>query len=600
MSEQIQAPAWYQDYQRRFLASEAHCFTVYGDIHGLAYENMSHRGYLIAQLAARRSVILCYDVARGITFPDEAMRENAITLLQAASDTEPAEEADPFTRALAGVTGDEDDEGPKDPFRVDKPLKALRVIDRLLQAEGAQKQVAIIIDHIDAILPPMSKATMQPDQSIMLVLLQILARDSRLAARNIPIFLLTRSLEELHPDLRRSSSGIKAVEIAYPDYEARAAYLEWYLSRREQRGKAIPLVELDRDELARVTAGLSLRNLEDVLLLGAKEGGVTRLSVKSYKDAIIASENTETAEMLEPLEGGFSAVGGMEKLKAWFTAEIIQPVRLGHLGDVPKGVLLAGPPGTGKTFIVKALAREVGFNAVALNLENILGSYLGESERKLKEFFNFCRSMAPVLVFLDELDQSDVSRRGTGSGNPAAANLFSAMLRFMGDETLRGRVVWMFASNRPDLIDSALLRSGRIDAIIPVKLPNEAARRDIVIAQAHSQQIQIDTEAVEYLAAKAIKYSAADLAKIVGKARKLTMSKQPRIITQEEAARAFHSLKPSSPTQADWYTMLAINACTDTDLLEPDEVALKDNPAEIRKRIKTLKPEEFVREEREE
>jgi|SRR5579883_108275 SpoVK/Ycf46/Vps4 family AAA+-type ATPase len=600
MSEQIierAAPPWYQDYQRRFLSAEAHVFILYGDVTGLAYENMSHRGYLISQLAARRSVIVQYDVARGITFPDEAMRENALALLQMVPESV---SPDPITAALAGLSGDGTESSAQDPFAVSKPLQALRLIERLLQAEGAQRQVAVMIEHVDAILPPAGKAAMSSDQAIMLVLLQIWATDSKLGARDIPIFLLTRRLEEVHPDLRRSSSGIKAIEIVYPDYDARLAYLNWYLKRREGRGRAISLVEMTREELARVTAGLSLRNLEDVLLLGAKQGGVTRLLVKSYKDQIIASENTETAEMLEPLEAGFAAVGGMEKLKAWFQAEIIEPVRLGQLADVPKGVLLAGPPGTGKTFIIKALAREVGFNAVQLNLENILGSLLGESERKLKEFFSFCRSLAPVLVFLDELDQSDVSRRGTSSGNPAAANLFSAMLRFMGDETLRGRVIWMFASNRPDLIDSALLRSGRIDAVIPVKLPNEAARREIVLAQAKLQQIAIAPEAVDYLAAQAKKYSAADLAKIVSKARKLTITKTPRQIDLAEAERAFTSLKPSSPQQADWYTMLAVQACTDTDLLEPDEISLKENPIELRKQIKALQPEELVREEREE
>ena len=601
MSETQQyEPEWYSDYYRRFMASEAHCFILYGDIHGLAYENKSHKGYLIGQLAARRPIILCYDVARGITFPDPAMREDALTLLTGGEQDSQPEEADPFQAALAGLSGDSQGEVKADPFAADKPLKAFRIIERILQADAAKKQVAVIIEHTDQILPPMSKGQMQPDQGIMLVMLQQWARDPNLARRNIPIFLMTRTLEEIHPDLRRSSSGMKAIEIAYPQYEARAAYLDWYLKRREERKKAIPMKDLDKDELARVTAGLSLRNLEDVLLLGAKEGGVNRLLVKAYKDQIIASENTETAEMLEPLEKGFAEVGGMEKLKEWFRAEIIQPVRLGALGDVPKGVLLAGPPGTGKTYIVKALAREVGFNAVSLNLENILGSLLGESERKLKEFFNFCRSLAPVLVFLDELDQSDVSRRGTGSGNPAAANLFSAMLRFMGDETLRGRVIWMFASNRPDLIDSALLRSGRIDAVIPVKLPNESARRDIVVAQARTQQIEIAPEAIAYLASKANKYSAADLAKIVGKARKLTIGKPRRIITQVEAERAFSSLKPSSPQQADWYTMLAVQACTDTDLLEPEEAAMKDDPATMRKRIKALKPEESMREEREE
>src|SRR5207248_5393078 len=125
----------------------------------------------------------------------------------------------------------------------------------------------------------------------------------------------------------------------------------------------------------------------------------------------------------------------------------------GKAVNAPIGLLRVGPPGTGKTFFVRALSKEIGFNAVLLNLANILGGIVGESERNLKKFFTFARALAPVLIFIDELDQTDISRRGTGSGNPVAANLFNSMLQFMNDETLRGRVIVVFASNRPDLID---------------------------------------------------------------------------------------------------------------------------------------------------
>ena len=1034
---QQESPIWYQDYYRSFLASEAHGFLLYGDVHGLAHENISHRGFLIAQLAKRRSVILCYDVARGITFPDPTMREDALALLNSPSGEPRESEVDPFESALAQIGNQDTGDEPNDPFAVNKPIQALRIIERLLRAERGKGQVAVLIEYADALCPPTQKAMMQPEQAILLVLLQTWARDSSLGARNNPFFLLTRSLEDVHADLRRSSAGLKAVEIAYPTAQERLTYLTWYLDQREKRNRPITLLDLDREELSRLTAGLNLRNIEDILLLGAKGDGITRSLVKARKDAIIATENSEVAEMLEPLQDGFRALGGMEKLIAWSKAEIIEPIRTGAIGDAPKGVLLVGPPGSGKcitgdslvitnkgimpicdiprhfyvdpgtyevaglrvqsvtiegqtvqptvshwwdvgesdtyriktevgleiegtpehpllvvmpdgtfqwksledlqvgdwlpvkrgdgvfgydatldeetayifglligdgnltwgghirltsmdqelidafkayietryagqqflhrkyrspvtvkrlnsldytvqawqvkaefirkglstalafektvplsvlhasqtiqaaflrglfdadggfskgifeygtsskdlarqvsamlwnlgiahivgcrhgydgrpreslrihisgmglvafqkyvgfrlarkakrlqeylektriedsrntldrlphlaslvnsaitefgpswndgptirkmmytaargpyatvtrgtltkivaygrakaepsgpiltalesilqaglfftqvtkksvgrarvydltvpethsfvanslinhnTYFARALAREIGFNAVSLNLENILGSLVGESERKLQQFFNFARALAPVLVFLDELDQSDVSRRGNSSGNPVAANLFSAMLRFMGDETLRGKVIFLFASNRPDLIDPAMMRSGRIDAIIPVRLPGEAARYGIVLAQARTQQIAIDEDAARAIAAFTKKYSAADLMAIVKKARKLTTGREPRRITLDEATRALKSLKPSSPQLADWYTMLAVRACSDTDLLDEDEAALKDDPRALQSKIKELQPQETMREER--
>jgi AAA+ superfamily predicted ATPase len=597
-------PAWYTQYYRSFIASEAHGFILYGDFYGLAYENISHRGFLIAELAKRRSIIVSYDMARGIQFADPSMREAALTLLQMSEDGE--EEADepaapdPFQKALAGI-GNDEAQAPEDPFAVTKPIQALRLLEKLMRKGDKEYRgkVAVIIEYADGFLSPLDKGTMQPDIATALILLQTWARDSALGARNNPFFLVVQNLSDLHPDIRRSSTRYKAVEIALPNLEEREAYISWYLQQRQERGRPIRLVDIQAEELPRLTAGLSLRNIEDILLLGAKSEGVTRLLVKANKDAIITSENSEIAEMLDPLSGGFNDLGGMEKLIAWSKANLIEPIRSGDVQDVPKGILLVGPPGSGKTYFVRALASEVGFNAVALNIENILGSYVGESEKQLAQFFKFCIQMAPVLVFMDELDQSDVSQRGNGSGNPVAKNLFSAMLRIMGDETLIGKIIFVFASNRPDLIDSALKRPGRIDETIPVRLPNEAARYGIIQAQARTQNIQIEEEAARFMAAKTPKYSAAALTKIIKKARKLTLGQTDRIITVQEATRAIKTTKLQDADLADWYTLLAVNACTDTDLLEEDEAELKADPKALQKRLKAAKPLEEP-EEREE
>ena len=188
---------------------------------------------------------------------------------------------------------------------------------------------------------------------------------------------------------------------------------------------------------------------------------------------------------------------------------------------MPQGVIFVGPPGTGKTFFVKALGKEIGFNAVALNMQNILGGIVGTSERNLARALSVVKSLSPVLVFMDELDQSDVSARGNNSGNPVAKNLFSQLCSSLATRTTAASVVFFGASNRPDLMDDALLRFGRIDAIIPVLLPEEPEREAIAQATARSLGVNLVPNAAYQIASNSDKYSAADVAQVVIKARKI-------------------------------------------------------------------------------
>lgn len=588
------APAWFDEYVTTFVAGAAHGFILSGDIYGFTTSGVSQRAYLEAALSEKRDIVVRYDRARGFSFTLESMREKAAKLVEAKGPQLSQDQA-AMVEEISGFFGSQGlgtNLNAGDPFAgPGSPTEALRLLETLLRAPKAKGKVAVILDLAELICPNMEeKGVMSPADRDILGILMGWGQDDSLGKCNNPIFLLVAKLSELHLDLRSSRSGYKVIDVPLPTREERLTYLTLYLEKREERKKPIPLVDLTLEELANLTAGLNLRHLEDVLLLAYRSGGVSRQLVKARKDAIITSEFSEVAEMIEPLPDGFGALGGMDHLTGWARSELITPLARGNM-DVPKGVLLVGPPGTGKTYFVRALAREVGFNAVMLRTENILSKYVGESEAKLKRFFAFARALTPVLVFFDELDQSDMANRGNASGSPVAGNLFNQMLQFASDETLRGKMVMFFASNRPDLIDAALLRFGRMDAIIPVLLPDEAARRDIVQAQARGQGVGVTDEAACLIAARAEDYSAADIAAVVAKGKKLARRADHAQIEEGDAEAALRYIRPSTPQIARRYTLLAIQACNDAELLPPQYAPLLADRQALKAQIRETEDE---------
>lgn len=567
----FETPPWWQTCRQALTSGSTKTIILHLNTRDYAIPGKHMTTYL-CRLLANRDVVAIYNRSTGLRFALPSMEEKARALLDTAGGGRPA--PNPALAALGLAPDQQAESWPT------QPGPALQLLERLMLSDAS---VTVIVEYAETLLPAADLAAMGPEERTLLVTLLRWGTDPQIQASASFALFLVQNLTDLHPALRAGSSGYYAVEVPLPDRAARLRFVEWY-------GAVKPLPsDLGPEELANVTAGLSLIHIENVLLQAELAGRLTRDLVRQHKAQLIRQEYAGLLEMLDPTYG-FDAIGGMEQLKAWAQREIIAPVRENRPADMAQGVILVGPPGTGKTFFAKGLAAEIGFNAVALNMQNILGGIVGQSERNLARALAVVRSLAPVLVFMDELDQSDVSARGNASGNPVAKNLFNQLLQFLGDGSNRGRVVFCGASNRPDLLDDALKRSGRIDALIPVLLPEEPERAAIAQAAAAAQGAELDPAVAALIAARTDRYSAADLAAIVSKARKRARAAGANALRAEDALAALASLRPATPQTADFFTMLAVQACNDTDLLPARYAALLDDRANLARQIQDQAP----------
>jgi len=183
----------------------------------------------------------------------------------------------------------------------------------------------------------------------------------------------------------------------------------------------------------------------------------------------------------------------------------------------PKGILLYGPPGTGKTLLSKAVATESEANFISIKGPEFLSKWVGESEKAVRETFRKARQAAPAVIFLDEIDSIAPARGGSSSDSHVTERVISQILTELDGLESLNSVIVIAATNRPDIIDPALLRPGRFDRLIEIGLPDEMARQEILKIHMARKPLAEDIN-LEELAKKTDRYSGADLAAIVNEA----------------------------------------------------------------------------------
>lgn len=463
-------PDWAADLSVALESGACGQFVLYGNVHdrfAIGDRFVSIDRFVEDEMLGTTDVILSYDLGNGLTVERGEKRL--------------AQWAPPVMRALP-----------------QQPLEAVRFISRYmryvgnLSAVGSSDipRVAVIMRGIDQLLPADGRGFEHES-------LTYLVRDWALGSPFVQLpfasLLIADNLTDVEP-LIVFSPQVKLVRVPLPSVTELQAALSLL---QQEHPETIPRAA-DVSALAAAVSGVSVNTLQQMTKLRAHNA--RKLQAEDFavlkkemveRDAPGLIEFVESTRTLEDYHG-------QDALRSWLR----QDIALWRLNDVralPMGYLLCGPIGTGKTFLVECLAGDAG--VPVLKLKNFRDKWIGSSEANLEKIFRLIRALGRCIVFIDEADQT-LGRRDSGPGDSGlSGRLYSMIAQEMSNTANRGKVIWVFASSRPDLIEADLKRPGRIDVkipILPAATPTQACRLIAALAGRFGLELpQAELEALQ-------------------------------------------------------------------------------------------------------
>ncbi|MBV5245353.1 MULTISPECIES: AAA family ATPase [Mycolicibacterium] len=432
---------------------------------------------------------------------------------------------------------------------------SLRADDRLAAVSSAAASArdgggVLLVTDIDALLP------VPPDPVATLILTEL-----RSAVAGGVVFVATSAVpDNVDPRLRAPDLCDRELGLSLPDGAVRKQLLEVLL-------RDVPSANLEIGEITDRTPGFVVADLA-ALVREAALRAAARASENGEPPALRQEDLVGALGVIRPLSRSATEevsvgavtlddVGDMAETKQALTEAVLWPLQhpetFQRLGvEPPRGVLLYGPPGCGKTFVVRALASSGRLSVHAVKGAELMDKWVGSSEKAVRELFQRARDSAPSLVFLDEIDAL-APRRGQSFDSGVTDRVVAAMLTELdGIEPLRDVVV-LGATNRPDLIDPALLRPGRLEKLVFVEPPDAEARTQILRTAGKSVPLAADVD-LEVLAADLDGYSAADCVALLREAALTAMRRSidAADVTADDVARARETVRPSlDPAQVE-------------------------------------------------
>ncbi|OZM71003.1 ATPase [Amycolatopsis antarctica] len=422
---------------------------------------------------------------------------------------------------------------------------AARVRDAVDRTAAGEGPGVLLITDIDALLPGS-----EPPPVATVVLEEL---RTALARPGLAVVATTAHPEGVDPRLRAVELLDRELTLSLPDSAVRKELLRILL-------RDVPLESgVDFANIAERTPGFVAADLialrRDAALRAAlrqRDSDEPRIAEQDLLDALASVRPISMSTSDTLATGGLSLddVGDMTEVKQSLTEAVLWPLRypdsFARLGVAPpRGVLLYGPPGGGKTFLVRALAGTGALNVFAVKGAELMDKWVGESERAVRELFRRAAEAAPSLVFLDEIDAL-APRRGQSSDSGVSDRVVASLLTELdGVEPMR-EVVVLGATNRPDLVDPALLRPGRLERLVYVPPPDAEARAAILRATSKNTPLASDVD-LDATAAELDRYSAADCAALIREAALTAMreSLEAAEVTAAHLATAREAVRPS-------------------------------------------------------
>jgi transitional endoplasmic reticulum ATPase len=447
----------------------------------------------------------------------------------------------------------------------------------------------IFIDEIDSIAPKRDEVSGEVERRVVAQLLSLL--DGLTVRGKVVIIGATNRPNALDPALRRPGRFDREINIGIPDRNGRLEILQIH-TRGMPLNEGIDLAEFadlthgyvgaDLAALCKEAAMNALRRILpdiDLEMDSIPVEILNRISV-TYDDILNAFRELEPSALREVLIESpnihWDQIGGLDDAKQQIIESVEWPLRYPelfkhHEARPPLGILLYGPPGTGKTMLAKAVATETEANFISVKGPEIYSRWLGESEKAVREIFRKAKQASPCIIFFDEID-AIAPVRGSSSSSQAVERVVSQLLTEMDGLEKLHNIVVIAATNRPDMLDPALLRPGRFDRLILIGAPDPETRRKIFEIHTNPERLNADIDLAE-LSSRTENYTGADIAAVCNEARMLAIrelvkqSKPDQKLNQDALNKskiklehfeiALKQVKPTSKNLIESYTKIA-------------------------------------------
>jgi transitional endoplasmic reticulum ATPase len=398
----------------------------------------------------------------------------------------------------------------------------------------------IFIDEIDSIAPKREEVTGEVERRIVAQLLSLM--DGMTSRGKVVVIAATNRINAIDPALRRPGRFDREIEIGVPNRDGRLEVLQIH-TRGMPLDKDVDLQKLadishgfvgaDLQALAKEAAMRALRRVLPDINLSSESIPLDTLRkiIVRMQDFMEVIKETEPSAMREVFvevpDIKWEDIGGLTAIKQELQEAVEWPLKYLNVftyadATPPKGILLYGPPGTGKTLMAKAAANESEANFISIKGPELLSKWVGESEKGVREIFRKARQAAPCIIFFDELDAIAPTRGGDHGDSHVTERVISQLLTEMDGLEILTNVVVIAATNRPDIIDPALLRPGRFDRILYVSPPDRESRLQILKIHTKKKPLSEDVN-VEDLADKTDGYTGADIASLASAAVMLAL-----------------------------------------------------------------------------
>jgi SpoVK/Ycf46/Vps4 family AAA+-type ATPase len=425
-----------------------------------------------------------------------------------------------------------------------------------------KKRIILIIDYAETVIPNTEVSKLGEDDKYCLVTLNRWSHDPIFTQGDVSILLLTENLADISQRIVKSPSTVK-VDIPIPDEDVRTSFLTFI----DNDGTLLTESGLTPERISKITSGLNLMNLNQIAAESFEEDRpITLEFLRQKKKEIIEKEAGGLLEFIES-EHDLKMVSGHDFVKKRFQSAA-RAIRQGRLDVLPMGYLIAGPVGTGKSFMVTAFAGEIGIPIV--KFRNFRSKWQGVTEANLEKVLNILKAMAPVGVMIDEADAFLGDRNQEGDSG-TSNRIFAQIASFMGDTSFRGKIIWFLITCRPDLLPIDLKRQGRAEEHLALFYPETNEEKEDLfqtLVKKLKIRMQSSISSNELFRKYRHDFSGADIEAILIRAKFNAAMNNHVTVTKEDLDSTIHDfIPPAYPHEIELQNLVAVLECTSREMV---------------------------------